>query len=554
MIKKLLILIVVLCMGSPILAQEGETPTPPPSPELVFPTETPIVTTTPSITPTLGTPTATLTPRPDVPDYIYDWHEELLYPVVVYFFLVIDRPLTDFQDIQLVMTVEGETEPRILQLADLRPFITVSDFYTEFKVIWQIPLQNPFPFNALVSYEWQITVSETEITRVPGVFAYTNPQTEWVLDVDPQNRLDLLIPVTEITADQIRRRINPLYDQLSQNTGLTPRFRFVLQNDDYHFDPCVDTEVIESIEGDIEVQCNTTVLSTVISRLGYTPLMGQTSLTTPIISTMIEAFYAPLWSVSDLPAWFKQGISMLYLQTDKQSALETVKSASRTNTLFTLDQMNISDERSDLWRSQSFVMTLYMAHRIGFPALFQIARGNTNNGTPAPTLFNQTYQTAMGAPLEALLPTVNNWIFTDQAQSAASASIYAEPTPIPSATPSETAFPPTPSDTPTNTPTNTPTATVTGVLTATPLPSLTPTISPTPRPATITPRPAGFRDPAPPLPTLPPIVGEATPFPPIEGDIQATTDSGVLVTVILALAMVGLAILFAIYWRTERNR
>ncbi|HRF94393.1 MAG TPA: hypothetical protein PLZ51_04325, partial [Aggregatilineales bacterium] len=461
MIKKLLILIVILCISSPILAQEGETPTPTPSPIVVFPTETPTETTTPSITPTLGTPTATPTPRPDVPDYIYDWREELLYPVVVYFFLVIDRPLTDFQDIQLVMTAEGEAEPRILTLAELQPFITVSDLYTEFKVIWQIPPQNPFPLNALVSYEWQITLSETEITRVPGVFAYTNPKTEWVLDVDPQNRLDLLMPVTDTTADQIRSRINPLYEQLSQNTGFTPRFRFVIQNDDYLFDPCADAEVIESIQGDIEVQCNTDVLNTVISRLEYTLLTGQTSLTSPIIPIMIETFYAPLWNVSDLPAWFKQGISMLYLQTDKQNALETVKLASRANTLFTLDQMNILDDRSDLWRSQSFVMTLYMAQRIGFPALFQIARGTSNNGTPAPILFNQTYQTAMGAPLEALLPTVNNWIFTDQAQAAASASIYAEPTPIPSATPSETAFPPTPSDTPTNTPTNTPTATVT---------------------------------------------------------------------------------------------
>jgi hypothetical protein len=55
------------------------------------------------------------------------------------------------------------------------------------------------------------------------------------------------------------------------------------------------------------------------------------------------------------------------------------------------------------------------------------------------------------------------------------------------------------------------------------------------------------------LPTLPPIELAPTPFPAIEGDIEATTDSGVLVTVILALAMVALAILFAIYWRTERK-
>jgi hypothetical protein len=193
-------------------------------------------------------------------------------------------------------------------------------------------------------------------------------------------------------------------------------------------------------------------------------------------------------------------------------------------------------------------MTLYMAQRIGFPALFDIARNDT---TTASIPFSQRYQNAMNAPLDALLPTINNWIFTLQATSAASVTIYGDPTPLPSATPSETPFPPTPTDTPTNTATPTPTPTVTGVLTATPIPSLTPTHTVAVTPS-ITPRPAGFRDPAPPLPTLP-RTEQPTPFPPIEGDIQATTDSGVLVSVILGLALIGLSVLFLIYWWTERK-
>jgi len=545
MLKKLLILLVLWCVSMPALAQE-ETEQPSPTPTIDATSETP------TATPTLGTPTPTFTPRPDVPAYIYDWREELLYPVAVYFFLVIDRPLNTIQDIKLMMTVQGEAEPRLLEFAQIQSFVTVDDPYTEFKLVWLIPPQNPLPLNARVNYEWQITLSETEITSVPGVFAYQHPQIEWVIDTDSQSWLDLLLPVVDgLSSDDIRRRYTPVYEQLSGNTGFSPRFQFALQNDEYKLDPCLEGESIISSSGDVEVACNPDVLNNMLARMGYTLLTDDTSFITRITPTLIDNFYAPLWLNHDSPPWFRQGITMLYTQVDKGFALDLVKSASRTNTLFSLDEMNsIPDERRDLWYAQSYIMTIYMANRMGLTTVFDLAK----NPLSEPNAFELAYQTGMNASLEALMPTLNQWIFTDQAQSVASVSLYDEPTPIPSPTPSETAFPPTPTNTATNTSTATATATVTGVLSATPLPTFTPTISPTPRPPTITPRPAGFRDPVPAMPTLEPLPVDATPFPPIEGDIQATSDSGVLVTVILALALVALAILFAVYWRTERTK
>ncbi|PJF31311.1 MAG: hypothetical protein CUN52_03000 [Phototrophicales bacterium] len=527
MSKRLMICLLLLLITIPIRGQESPTPTPTPS-----------------------RPVATSTPRPDVPDYIYDWREEVLYPVAVYFFLVIDRPLTAIQDVRLVMIVADEATPRILEFADVQPAATVTSPFTEFNLVWRVPPDNPLPLNAQVEYEWQVRLSETETTSVTGVFAYQHPNITWILDRDPQNRLDLLMPqLHNLTPTIVRQRINPIIDRLSQNTGTSQRFRFLLENPDYVFDPCTNQRTITSRDNKIDVPCDVSILNNLLTRLGYTRLTSQTTLLDRIIPTIAEAFYAPLWVNSDFPEWFKQGILLMYAPGDKQYFLDAVKSASRTNTLFTLEQMNTFDEaRAVLWRSQSYVMTLYMAQRIGFPALFDIARNDT---TTASIPFLQRYQNAMNASLDALLPTINNWIFTIQATSAASVTIYGDPTPFPSATPSETPFPPTPTDTPTNTATPTPTPTVTGVLTATPIPSRTPTNTVVVTPS-ITPRPAGFRDPAPPLPTLP-RTEQPTPFPSIEGDIQATTDSGVLVSVVLGLALIGLSVLFLIYWWTERK-
>ena len=550
MFKRVLMGLLLLFISLPIVAQDNTPPTP--TLPLVFPSPTPIETETPTITPTFGTPTNTPTPRPNVPDYIYDWREELLYPVGVHFFLVIDRPLSAVLDVRLIINIEGETEPRILEFADIRTYATVTDPFTELNVVWRIPPDNPLALNVLVNYEWQVSLSETQITTIPGVFAYQNPQSEWVLDVDSQNRLDLLMPlVNNLTPDALRQRINPIYERLVQNTGRTLRFRVMLENAQYPFDPCTSAQTISNKTGDIETPCDGTVLNSYLRQIGYTRLTGQASLSDQLIPYIIESFYAPLWANSDYPAWFRQGILLMYTPTDKQYALENVKEASRTNTLFSLDQMNRLDEtRPELWRSQSYVMTLYMAQRIGFSGLFDVARAQTISETPIS--FVRRYQTAMNAPLEALLPTLNNWIFTIQAESASAVTIYGDPTPIPSPTPSVTPFPPTSTPTFTETPTNTPTATVTGVQTATPIPSLTPTNTPIFTPS-VTPRPAGFRDTPPPLPTLPPLDAQPTPFPPIEGDIQATTDSGVMVTLILGLALFGLAILFGIYWFMERK-
>lgn len=235
MAKKVCLFIIIWCLSLPLLAQE-ETETPIPAPDL---TEMIIPTETPTATPTLGAPTPTFTPRPDVPDYVYDWHEELLYPVAVYFFLVIDRPLTAIQDIRLVLTVEGEVESRILEFAEIALSTTVREPFTEFKLVWLIPPQNPLPLNALIEYEWQVTLSETQSTRIPGVFAYQNPQIQWVVDIDPQNQIDLLMPVLEdLTPAGIRNRFTPIYDQLTRNTGSNTRFRFALQSDDYPFEFC----------------------------------------------------------------------------------------------------------------------------------------------------------------------------------------------------------------------------------------------------------------------------------------------------------------------------
>ena len=177
-----------------------------------------------------------------------------------------------------------------------------------------------------------------------------------------------------------------------------------------------------------------------------------------------------------------------------------------------------------LWQAQSDAMLLYIADQIGLDALYQLAR--------AAEPFDTAYASAVGQPLDALLPNLSRWIFTEPAVGAFSVSPYQQETPTPThtATATQTLTP-----TVTHTPTVTLTPSVTGTLSPTPSATPRPTNTPIPPPPSVTPRPAGS------LFTPTPI--------PAPNVLQQPMGRFAIVTFLLLL----LAILALLYWILSRR-
>ncbi len=208
-----------------------------------------------------------------------------------------------------------------------------------------------------------------------------------------------------------------------------------------------------------------------------------------------------------MPLWFRRGLALFTLPTNKLNMLEPAQRASRSNSLFTLDEMNAEPTQdAELWRAQSYGMVLYIAQQAGVQGLFELAR---NPGES----FADTYQRAMGQPLSNLISSWQRWLFTSSAEAAYAYFPQLATTPTPSFTPTPTQPRPTATPTATNTPTITPSVTNTGIPERI-LPTLTPTRTPTDAPASVTPRPAGsLRTPTPtPTPTSTLPGGQSTGF------------------------------------------
>ncbi|GAB4528355.1 MAG: hypothetical protein OHK0046_47150 [Anaerolineae bacterium] len=542
-------IVALLAFGlGPALAQEETTEEPLPSftatlsalPQSPEATLMPLMTATeqpPTEEPPTATPAATFTPRPDVPDFIFNWAEEVIYPQAVRFTLTVNRPISEIS--ALVLNIRAQGEPnREIQVNVAENAVTASDTFTDFVFLWRIPASNPLPFQAAIDYDWLVVLTSNASARVPGAFYFGDPNISWVVDSDPNGVLDLIYPRDTVNAALLRQSIQPVYDLLVANTGTRIGLSLALTDREYPFDPC-DSPRQEPVtlfgpRSGTQVTCANSVLDGVLRQLGYTafPVTSITGapLQPAILETMVNAFYGSRWQA--LPVWFREGVTTFYTPGDKTDLIFRARQAFRVQPPYTLEQMN-NPETVDLsiWQAQSYGMVLYMAELASVERLFVLANGIEGS-------FEDAYETAIGQPLEALLPNWTQWIYSGVAVADAQLSLYQGATAIPSPTITVTLFPPSETPTATRTPTATFTATPFGFrLTATPLPSLTPTRTPTPRPATVTPRPAGFVD--------------ATPVPAVVNtgdDNGGSVDRNVVVAgagaaVLVALAIIGYVIL-----------
>jgi hypothetical protein len=294
------------------------------------------------------------------------------------------------------------------------------------------------------------------------------------------------------------RTLNALVDALptvhallEANTGRSLEAHLLI----YPFDPgCTpgdnpDTRIARGQSG-ATVLCDAGIAEAVLA--GYELLFLQPDITPEdlAVSTLVRAAYAPLWDGKGVPFWFADGLAQFYAPTPKNAFLPPVQQAARDNRLLSLAEMN-AEAQATLWRAQSLGMILYIADKIGYRGLYDLARVDAD--------FSSAYEDALGTPLSSLLPAWQQWIFSRNAELVYGITPYSPPTPTPTDTPIPSPTPtvsPTASMTPTPTPA--PTHTPRGVRTFVPAPTVTPSTTPTPLPPTITPRPPGS------LPTITP--------------------------------------------------
>lgn len=471
MLKRSLFLLIILSLYTVNAAQDESTPTP--------------------------------TPTPDVPGYILGWEAVSLYPAALRFDLTIGRSADQIQSV--ILTVEIEGQPLDIIEIDVEEDALRSGDFVELVYLYELSTGNAPPFLSIVEYTWLVSLVEDENqVEVPGALLFVDPRFQWDEVEDDNIDVTLIFPVDALDSTNVVDDLRPVYNLLIESTGERAAFQFLLFPNDAPRNPCSlnedDEPTITEPRTETDLTCEDAVLAQIFAERDATPVNVDFSdpeaTNRQFLEQMIPSFYNDLWNNPNIPDWFRMGLLNFYLPVTRFGDLALLRSAARGNRLVTLNQLASSEPA--LRDVQSNGMVIFLADRFGVQTLFDFA--NTAGDTES---FDTLYQDTFDSTLDALVPSVNNWLFTRSAENAFNYTPYQPTTPTPTPTESLTPFPPTPTDTPTATATITPTATVTGFLSATPLPTLTPSLTNTPRPPSITPRPAGsLLDPtATPIPT-----------------------------------------------------
>jgi hypothetical protein len=242
-----------------------------------------------------------------------------------------------------------------------------------------------------------------------------------------------------------------------------------------------------------------------------------------LLEQVVRAAYASHWAGKAVPDWFAGGLAEFYNPALKVEDLERLRRAGRGGALLPLSALNADaptdPETSALWRAQRYSLVLYLADRLGYEGLYELAR--------VPAADFEAALTERVGPSASVLIAWESWVFSRAAEAAYLLTPYQVPTatPLP---PTATARP-----TETRTPSATPTPAMTLTRTATPFPTVAPSHTPTPAPPTMTPRPPGsLRTPIPDQPAQNAVV-----------ELLARAETRIiLITALLALVLILLIV------------
>lgn len=430
------------------------------------------------------------TPQPEQ-GYIITWTNEVIFPQAIRFYVAMSPPVAELAAVSLAIRPQGQS-PVMVDLALSEAL--VSEPYSEFEYIWNIPSAAPPRLFGEIQIEWRAAARNGEQARVEDALTFTDPRLTWVQrEGDPIN---LTIPADGLEAPgnvigRLRRELQPVYDLLADNTGRDESFNLLLYTD---VPPGCDRNdegepVATGPLSGIVLDCSPDLAESVYQTSGYQVVQSSSSGYTDMLAALVDTLVRRFYGWQNGPDWLAAGLSTFYAPVSRPGDLARLITASRADRLYTLEAMTHKPDRVDeaLWQAQSYGMVLYAASRAGVPGVFRLAEQ-----AGAAESFDSAYQSVMNQPLAAMLADWERWLFTQQAAAAFNITPYqsATPTPTPSRTPTLTATP-APTATPTLPP---PTLTPTPpgfAPTLTPLPSATPSRTPPPSRPTVTPRPPG---------------------------------------------------------------
>ena len=461
---------------------------------------------------------------PVVEGGVINWYAESIFPQAIRFFVAFEGAIEEIRTATL--TFQPENGPEQTIRLDLDQALVIGATFTDLEYIWEVTPETAPDLFTDVIYEWRAEYVNGDESFVRDRITFRDEHIEWIQSPDPLDELDLVVPATGPTPDEIRQRVLLPVNLISANTGLEPNFRAVLAYPDLDLSGCVadedDALVTVKQKSDTTLPCDPEVATQIYNASGYDVVYARSATTTGAESALIEylvnRLYESLWAGKSVPEWFRVGLTQFYLPMPEPRLLSEVRAADRTNQLYEPDSLQFDGANSTAL-AQSYGMVLYIADTIGLPGLYDLARVSGDN-------FDAAYTAAMGQPLNALLSNFRRWIFSSAADDAFVFSPYRQSsTATPTATVTMTltsTLTPSPTDTPT------PTATVTGELSSTPRPTATATRTSTAAPATITPRPAGS-------------LFTPTPLPPANPLDNPQTQTTLLILVIIGV--VGVAVI-----------
>lgn len=459
-------------------------------------------------------PTATPSRTPDrtrVP-ILTRAESEMLFPAAVRFSLTANLPLEDVIALYLrIYQPDGDLNVTPVLLPPRQYGITLNPTTALFTYVWEFtPEEAPMPFTPL-RFEWQvhsaegISVAEGEFIFQDTVRSAPQPVNRWQ---SVGTALQLYSHNATLLLDLLHQNASRVFDLVAQQTNVAPSQRILIYDPDVTF--CLrdlsDAEAPPYVEsrtiGGTRRPCDPSAALAIYQRYGFTLLRRQSlalnELQDRLTELIVNRAYAILWeNAPPIPEWFKAGLVRLYNTTPNSPALGIALERLRTNRpLLSLAELSRSPEALSaaelrLWQAQSYLLTLYMADRVGAQAPFAFARALATAED-----FESAFRRFFNAEPAAFYAEWQTWLRSERAQRAVRWTPYLDNTPTPTATatitPTRTPPPPraSPTPLPTITPARFPTLTpfVTATFTALPPGALRP---PTPIPAPSSGNPCG---------------------------------------------------------------
>ncbi|HEX3053330.1 MAG TPA: hypothetical protein VHP83_21910 [Aggregatilineaceae bacterium] len=476
---------------------------------------------------------------------------EIVFPAVLRFSVDIDAPMDEIGPVTLDVRQEsGLRQTFVLQ--NLEDYATLSDETTTILVYTWDLTSGPVPVpTEPLNFIWQVETTGGEVSTLADEFIFEDSR-HGVWQAAGQPPLILYWSNENLGGASLRDEVMSAYDLLTRRTGTIPTFRIAI------YDPGIElcetyispetgesSTVVTSWWDGARYPCSAEIYKDVYQQTGVLFVQRQTRSYTDLQDLLISAItreaYLDSWGTQPVPAWFVQGLGMLYRLHPNAGALQLVQASARTDTLLDLDDLTEApppdatfQERS-LWEAQSYLLTLYLADQYGATAPFDLAQAIPGQG------FENAFAAITGGDQTDLEQKWTRWLFTEAAGQAVTWMPYSPVTPTPSNTPTITPLPP--SRTPTATRTATPTATSTSLVDRPPT-TIAERVTPTRAArATNTPRPPG---------SLPTVTPRATPAPAVSESEES--NSSISTGAVIGLAALGIVLVAALAAFMSRKR